>query len=149
MAGAVSIAASTIKSMTPINLPEQPYLHIKATGPTARLEIDGHDIADQVRSYELRHIAGQLPELQLLLRPTAVPEWEGTARVVVGEAPDAGPSAAVFLRALDPVETERAVLARHDLLDGGPHEFTRALLAQLTEWALGVRQFGEHEAVNG
>ncbi|RGD59417.1 hypothetical protein DR950_17900 [Kitasatospora xanthocidica] len=135
--------------MIPTSSSELRRVRIQATGPTARLEIDDRDIADQVRSYELRHTAGQLPELQLLLRPTAAPEWEGTARVVVGEAPDPGPAAAAFLRALDPAETERAVLARHDLLDGGPHEFTRALLAQLTEWALGVRQPGEHEAVDG
>ncbi|MFF0409697.1 hypothetical protein ACFYUY_04590 [Kitasatospora sp. NPDC004745] len=135
--------------MTPTNPPEQRHVRIHATGLTARLEIDDHDIADQVRSYELRHTAGQLPELQLLLRPNADPEWEGAARVGVGEAPDPGPAAAAFLAALDPGEIERAVLARHDLLDGGPHEFTRALLAQLSEWALGVRQPGEHERVGG
>ncbi|MFD4394358.1 hypothetical protein [Kitasatospora sp. NPDC058478] len=135
--------------MTPTNPPEQRHVRIQATGPTARLEIDGQDLADQVRSYELRHIAGQLPEIQLLLRPTANPEWEGTARVVVGEDPDPGPAAAAFLAALDPAETERAVLARHDLLDGGAHEFTRALFTQLGEWALGVRQPGEHGAVDG
>ncbi|MFI9157497.1 hypothetical protein [Kitasatospora aureofaciens] len=135
--------------MTPTTSPEQRHVRIQAIGPTARLEIDGHDVADQIRSYELRHTAGQLPELQLLLRPSAVPEWEGTVRVVVGEAPDLGPAAAAFLGALDPAEIERAVLTRHDLLDGGPHEFTRVLLAQLSEWALGVRQPGEHEVVDG
>ncbi|WP_316521132.1 hypothetical protein [Kitasatospora brasiliensis] len=135
--------------MTPTNPSEPRHVRIQATGPTARLEIDGHDVADQVHLYELRHTAGQLPELQLLLRPTSAPEWEGTARVVVGEAPDPGPAAAAFLRALDPAEAERSVLARHDLLDGGPHEFVRALFTQLTEWALGVPQPGEHGVVNG
>ncbi|MEV7941773.1 hypothetical protein AB0O82_37335 [Kitasatospora sp. NPDC088264] len=95
----------------------------------------------------------------MLLRPTADPEWEGAARVVVGEDPDPdpdpGPAAVAFLAALDPIETvetaetERALLARHDLLDGGAHEFTRALLTQLGEWAPGVRQPGEHGAVDG
>ncbi|MEV7357068.1 hypothetical protein [Kitasatospora sp. NPDC091276] len=147
--------------MTPTTNPAvQRHVRIQATGPTARLEIDGQGLADQVRSYELRHAVGQFPELQLLLRPTADPEWEGAARVVVGEDPDPdpGPAAVAFLAALDPVdpvetvetaETERALLARHDLLDGGAHEFTRALLTELGEWALGVRQPGESGAVDG
>ncbi|MFI9365253.1 hypothetical protein ACIG5E_30010 [Kitasatospora sp. NPDC053057] len=134
--------------MTPTNPLEQRHVQIRAAGTTARLLLDGHDVADHVRSYELRHTVGQLPEFQLLLRSNAAPEWEGTARVV-GEAPDPGPAAAAFLAALDPGEIDRAVLARHDLLDGGPHEFTRALLAQLSEWALGVRQPGDHAAVDG
>ncbi|MGA5819335.1 hypothetical protein ACPC54_15965 [Kitasatospora sp. NPDC094028] len=55
------------------NPPAPQHVRIQTTGPTARLEIDGRDVADQVqvRSYELRHAAGQLPELQLLLRPNA------------------------------------------------------------------------------
>nr|BEK65697.1 hypothetical protein KPHV_29240 [Kitasatospora purpeofusca] len=135
--------------MTPITPSELQNVRIQATGPTARLEIDGRDISDQVASYQLRHAAGGTPELQLVLRPSADPAWEGAARVVVGEAPDPGPAAAAFLAALDPQETERAVLARHDLLDGESHELTRALLTQLTEWALGVRQPGERQPVAG
>ncbi|MFJ8430423.1 hypothetical protein ACIQ9P_03865 [Kitasatospora sp. NPDC094019] len=135
--------------MTPTISPELRHVRIQAVGPTARLEIDGRDIADYVASYQLHHTAGGAPELQLLLRPSADPAFEGAARVVVGEAPDPGPAAAAFIAALDPQETERAVLARHDLLDGEPHELTRALLTQLTEWALGVRQPGERQPVAG
>ncbi|MGW4690997.1 hypothetical protein ACWEO1_01255 [Kitasatospora cineracea] len=136
--------------MTPTPTPsEVQHVRIRASGPTARLELDGHDVSDQVASYRLVHTAGQAPELLLVLRPNANPDWEGAARVVVGEAPDPGPAAAQFLAALDPAETERAVLNRHDLLDGGPHEFTRALLTQLAEWALGKRQPGEPEPVTG
>ncbi|MFF2144645.1 hypothetical protein [Kitasatospora sp. NPDC058190] len=58
--------------------------------------LDGQDVADHVRSFELRHTAGQFPEL-LLMRPTANPEREGTACVVVTEALDSGPAAAAFL----------------------------------------------------
>lgn len=148
----MSVEAPGLATMTPTtNPPEQRHVRIQATGPTARLEIDGQDLADQVRSYELRHTVGQLPELQLLLRPTANPVWEGAARVVVGEDPDPDPDPAdaAFLAALGPAETERALLARLDLLDGGAHEFARALLTQLGEWAPGVRQPGEHGAVDG
>lgn len=135
--------------MTPTIPSELRRVRIQAAGPTAHLEVDGRNIADQVASYQLQHTAGQPPELLLLLRPTAEPTWEGAARVVVGAEPDPGPAAAAFLAALDPAETERAVLDRHDLQDGGPHEFTRALLLQLTEWALGKRQPAEREQVSG
>ncbi|MFD7639576.1 hypothetical protein ACFV4P_02890 [Kitasatospora sp. NPDC059795] len=136
--------------MTPTPVPSEVHrVRIRASGPTARLELDGHDIADQVASYQLVHAAGQAPELLLVLRPNVNPDWEGAARVVVGEDPEPGPAAAQFLAALDPAETERAVLARHDLQDGGPNEFTRALLVQLAEWALGKRQPGEPEPVAG
>ncbi|MDY0811454.1 hypothetical protein [Kitasatospora purpeofusca] len=135
--------------MTPTTPSEPRHVRIQAAGPTARLEVDGHDIADQVASYQLQHTAGQPPELLLLLRPTADPQWEGAARIVVGADPDPGPAAAAFLAALDPAETERAVLDRHDLQDGGPNEFVRALLLQLTEWALGKRQPAELEKVAG
>ncbi|MFF4345598.1 hypothetical protein ACFY00_37540 [Kitasatospora sp. NPDC001540] len=75
----------------------------------------------------------------LLLNPSADSDFDGAARVLVGEAPDPGPAASQFL----------AVLNRHDHLDGGPNEFTRALLTQLAEWALGKRQPGEPEPVAG
>ncbi|MCX4749232.1 hypothetical protein OG455_27630 [Kitasatospora sp. NBC_01287] len=129
-------------TLTPIP-PEPQHVRIQASGPTARLELNGRNMADQVREYQLRHTAGQIPECLLLLKPTADVDWDGAARVLVGEDPDPGPAAAQFLAALDGGEVERAVLARHDLLDGAPHEFTRALLTQLTEWALGKRQPGE------
>ncbi len=123
--------------MTP-TLPDEPsHVRIVADGPTAHLEIDGRDVASQVEAYTLSHRAGQLPELAILLQPTASDEWAGLARVSVGEPPDPGPAAAAFLRAIDAGELERAVLNRHDLMDGGPSEFTRALLLQLQEWAAG------------
>ncbi|WP_033819789.1 hypothetical protein [Kitasatospora sp. MBT63] len=123
--------------MTP-TLPDEPsHVRIVADGPHARLEIDGRDVASQVRAYTLSHRAGELPELALLLRPTASDGWEGLARVSIGEPPDPGPAAAAFLGAMDAGELERTVLNRHDLMDGGPGEYTRALLMQLQEWAVG------------
>ncbi|MFC8449487.1 hypothetical protein [Kitasatospora sp. NPDC057223] len=136
--------------MTPTPIPpELQRVRIQASGPTAVLELNGRDVSDQVREYQLRHAAGQPPEVLLLLKPTAGADWDGAARVLVGEDPDPGPAAAQFLAALDGGEVERAVLARHDLLDGGPHEFTRALLTQLAEWALGKRQPADSVEVTG
>ncbi len=129
--------------MTP-TIPDQPsHVRILTDGPTAQLELDGRDVAAQLHAYTLQHRAGQLPELVLLLKPSATEEWSGLARVSIGEPPDPGPAAAAFLAALDAAELERAVLDRHDLMDGAPSEFTRALLTQLQEWAAGKWTLGE------
>ncbi|TQF05560.1 hypothetical protein E6W39_29190 [Kitasatospora acidiphila] len=112
-------------------------VRITASGLDSSLTIDGHDVSDQVRSYTLHHQAGQVPQLALLLGPSAADHWEGVAKVVVGVPPDPGPAAASFLEAIDAGELERTVLNRHDLMDGQPGEYTRAVLAQLTEWAAG------------
>ncbi|GAA3371202.1 hypothetical protein GCM10020367_20910 [Streptomyces sannanensis] len=108
-------------------------------GPGNLLEVDGHDLTSSVAAYALTHVAGQFPQLLVELPPstTAQSVFEGEAWVVVGEQPDPGQAAAAFLAAIDAAELEKAALARHDLQDGGPHELTRAMLAQLTEWALG------------
>ncbi|MEU8919510.1 hypothetical protein AB0D10_01065 [Kitasatospora sp. NPDC048545] len=136
--------------MTPTPIPpELQRVRIQASGPAAVLEINGRNVSDQVSEYQLRHTAGQLPEMLLLLKPTAGADFDGAVRVLVGEDPDPGPAAAQFLAALDGAEVERAALARHDLLDGGAHEFTRALLTQLAEWALGKRQPGDPGEVSG
>lgn len=79
--------------------------------------------------------------MRLAARAAAGAVFEGAARVVVGVPPDPGPAAAAFLGAIDAGQLEKAVLARHDLMDGGPHELTRAMLALLKEWALG--QWGD------
>ncbi|WP_406210322.1 hypothetical protein OH807_40450 [Kitasatospora sp. NBC_01560] len=136
--------------MTPTPIPpELPRARIQASGPAAVLEINGRNISDQVREYQPRHAAGQPPEVLLLLKPSDDTDFDGVARVLVGEDPAPGPAAARFLAALDDAEVERAVLARHDLLDGAPHEFARALLTQLAEWASGKRQPGEPVEVAG
>ncbi|GAA2136721.1 hypothetical protein GCM10009760_16410 [Kitasatospora kazusensis] len=122
---------------TPTTPERTSHVRIAATGPAARLELDGRDISSQVAAYTLNQRAGQLPELLLLLNPATVEGWEGTARVAIGEAPDPGPAAVRFLAAIDPGELERAALGRHDLMDGRSSEFTRALLLQLGEWAAG------------
>ncbi|MCX4749224.1 hypothetical protein OG455_27590 [Kitasatospora sp. NBC_01287] len=78
-------------------------VRIVASGPSATVEIDGRDVAKEIVGYRLAQAAGELPEL--LLRPQAVDDWEGLARIVAGEVPDPGPAAAAFLQAIDPGET--------------------------------------------
>ncbi|WP_344103708.1 hypothetical protein [Streptomyces beijiangensis] len=99
--------------------------------------LDGVDVSRHVAAYSLQQAAGEPCTAVLHLSPRAGAEFDGLARVVVGEAPDPGPAAASFLEAIDGRELERAVLTRHDLLDGQPQELTRAMLRLLIEWARG------------
>ncbi|WP_055713155.1 hypothetical protein [Streptomyces torulosus] len=85
--------------------------------------------------------------IELSPRATATGVFEGLAHVVIGDRPDPGPAAAAFLSVISPAELEKAALARHDLMDGQPHELTRAMLALLREWALG--QWGGVEPEKG
>ena len=114
-------------------------VRITANGPTAKVEVDGRDIARLITGIRLEHWAGKPPELTLAVSPAAVADevFTGMARVAVGEQPEPGPAAAAFLSAVDAGELERTALARVDLLDGGQHEMTRAMLTVLGEWARG------------
>ncbi|MFF3493733.1 hypothetical protein ACFYWS_20540 [Streptomyces sp. NPDC002795] len=104
----------------------------------ATITLGDHDISGLVSGYQLTQSAKQPAELVLQLAQSARIEFDGLARVAVGVAPDPGPAAAAFLSAIDAGELERSALARHDLLDGGAHEFTRAMLKLLVEWASGL-----------
>ncbi|MER5661727.1 hypothetical protein [Streptomyces mirabilis] len=107
------------------------------TGATyATLAIDDCDISKQVRGYQLSKVAGAAPVLVLQMA-AHVEDFEGLAHVVIADPPDPGPAAAAFLGAIDAGELERNVLNRHDLMDGGPNELTRAMLQLLQEWARG------------
>jgi hypothetical protein len=112
-------------------------VRITADQAAGTVLLDGRDISQSVTGYSLSQRAGHHAALVLQLDPRVKDEFGGLARVLVGVAPDPGPAAAAFLGAIDPGELERAALARHDLMDGGPHELTRAMLVQLQEWARG------------
>ncbi|MFJ4412982.1 hypothetical protein [Streptomyces sp. NPDC088925] len=112
-------------------------LSIASSGSTGTIRLDGEDVSRSVAGYSVSQEAGDAAQAVLLLSKAVAPSFEGLAHVVVGEPPDPGPAAAEFLSALDPAVIEREVLARHDLLDGQVHEFTRATLRLLIEWARG------------
>jgi hypothetical protein len=112
-------------------------VRIVAGHSAADVSIDGQDVSRQLFGYSVTHQAGQAAEVVLRLGHHVATEFDGFARVLVGAEPDPGPAAAAFLAAIDPALLEKQALARHDLLDGGPHELTRAMLAQLREWAQG------------
>lgn len=112
-------------------------VRITADQAAGTVALDGRDISGQVSGYELRQHAGGPAELLLYLSPLVKDEFDGLARVVVGVPPDPGPAAAAFLSAIEAGELERYALSRHDLMDGGPHELTRAMLRLLQEWASG------------
>ncbi|MFF3659254.1 hypothetical protein [Streptomyces olivochromogenes] len=112
-------------------------VRITADQAAGTVVLDGRDISSSVVGYELRQLAGRPPELVLFLSQLGKDEFDGLARVVVGVPPDPSPAAAVFLGAIDARELERHTLARHDLMDGGPNELTRAMLRILVEWASG------------
>ncbi|WP_329317990.1 hypothetical protein [Streptomyces sp. NBC_01262] len=112
---------------------------VTARAGEAVVEVGGHDVSRFLAAYTITQRAGAEAEMVVFLAANAAGAavFEGTVRVVVGEPPDPGPAAAAFLEAMDAAQLEKSVLARHDLMDGGPHELTRAMLAQLREWALG------------
>ncbi|MER6131900.1 hypothetical protein [Streptomyces sp. NPDC001815] len=114
-------------------------VRVTGRGHAAVVEIGGHDVSRELAAYSLAHRAGDVPRMVIELSPksTATGVFEGLAHVVIGDPPDPGPAAAAFLTAISPAELEKAVLARHDLMDGSPHELTRAMLALLRQWALG------------
>ncbi|MGW0952838.1 hypothetical protein [Streptomyces sp. NPDC002545] len=112
-------------------------VQITASQVSGSVALDGRDISKVVSGYSLSQQAGKPAELLLFLNARAKDDFEGLARVAVGVPPDPGPAAAAFLGAIDAGELEKHVLSRHDLMDGGPHELTRAMLRLLQEWASG------------
>ncbi|MFE0642814.1 hypothetical protein ACFW2Y_14545 [Streptomyces sp. NPDC058877] len=108
-------------------------------GRAYAVSVDGVDLSKQVSAVHVHADSSDLPRVVLHLRPTAA--WPAVvdtlARVEVGVPPDPGPAAAAFLEAMDPVEVERAALARMDL-ENVPGGGTAAVLRQLVEWARGA-----------
>ncbi|MFB7327141.1 hypothetical protein [Streptomyces sp. NPDC056190] len=112
-------------------------VRITAGQVAGTVALDGRDISSMVSGYSLSQQAGKPAQLLLSLSPLVKDDFEGLARVVVGVPPDPGPAAAAFLSAIDAGELEKSALSRHDLMDGDPHELTRAMLRLLSEWASG------------
>ncbi|MFB7867355.1 hypothetical protein [Streptomyces sp. NPDC056069] len=98
--------------------------------------VDGIDMAPRLRGYTLSHEVGQPPTVVLYAAPQHAASFTGFARVQVATPDDPGPVIAEFLRAINPAALDQAVLQREDL-DGSPNELTKAMLAQLVDWAEG------------
>ncbi|WP_405999409.1 hypothetical protein [Streptomyces sp. NBC_00829] len=107
-------------------------------GRSYLLTVDGHDVSDYVAAVDVHADPGELPRVLLHLTPTKTwpAELDLLASAQIGVEPDPGPAAVAFLEALDPVEVERAALARADL-EAVPGGGTAAVLRQLAEWARG------------
>jgi hypothetical protein len=106
---------------------------------SCRVVVDGDDVSDFVASVDVHAVPHELP-LVVLQLSQAVARSTGLdllARVRIGVPPEPGPAAAEFLEATDPVEVERAALARVDL-ENVPGGGTAAALRQLVEWARGA-----------
>ncbi|MBC9717814.1 hypothetical protein H9Y04_35315 [Streptomyces sp. TRM66268-LWL] len=102
------------------------------------VSVGGQDVSDFVSSFEIRSEPLEPPLVVLQLAPGTVhPELDTLAHVRIGVLPEPGLAAAEFLDALDPVEVERAALARTDL-ENVPGGGTAAVLRQLAEWARGA-----------
>ncbi|WOX11455.1 hypothetical protein [Streptomyces sp. N50] len=108
-------------------------------GRVYRVVVDGQEVTGYVAAVDVHTDAHDLPRVVLNLRPTETwpVELNLLAQVQVGVSAEPGPAAAAFLEALDPVEVERAALARADL-ENVPGAGTAAVLRQLAEWARGA-----------
>ncbi|MFB9461815.1 hypothetical protein [Streptomyces cinereospinus] len=112
-------------------------VRVKADGSKASIEIDGKDYSRVVSGYTIHQQAGSVADLIIqFAQGKTSPDFDGHARVAVGIPYEPGPAAAHFLSAINPGLLEKAALARPDM-DGGPHGFTKAVLAQLQQWARG------------
>jgi hypothetical protein len=118
--------------------PEAHGVHIDAQPGSAVIRIDGTALpAGTVTGYVLEHsIADALPMLILHTRQPDHTAFDGLARVAVGVPQTPGELVAAFLAEVDPVLLDQEALNRSDY-GGGPGATARAMLATLTEWALG------------
>lgn len=117
---------------------EQPTGHsvrIDAQPGSASIRIDDAEIGEYVLGYTIQHdIHSALPQMVIHTRQPAGTLFDAFAQVVVAADPAPGETIRGFLRAINPVELEQAALERDDLGDGR-YDLTRAMLAQLTDWA--------------
>ncbi|UNO42158.1 hypothetical protein [Streptomyces sp. MST-110588] len=112
-------------------------IRVTADGSKASIQIAGIDYSRVVSGYTIHQQAGEAADLVVqFAQGRTSPDFDGYARVAVGIPYEPGPAAAHFLSAIDPGLLEKEALARPDM-GGGPHGFTRAVLAQLQEWARG------------
>lgn len=110
-------------------------VRIDAQPGSASIRIDDAEVGDQVLGYTIQHdIHSTLPQLILHTRQPAGTLFNALAHVMVAEPAPAGDAIRAFLRTINPAELEQAALDRDDL-DEERYGLTRAMLAQLMDWA--------------
>jgi hypothetical protein len=115
---------------------KQQHVRITSDGALATVLVDGVDVSCDVVGYQVEHHSKQMPTVVLVLNPHATNTlFDGRAHVVVGDEAPPGEATAEFLSGIDPAALDRAALNRD--LDGSSNELTKAMLAQLIDWALG------------
>ncbi|MGS2592125.1 hypothetical protein [Streptomyces hebeiensis] len=116
----------------------QHRISITSDPVSTRFLLDEVDVSRHLQGYTIEHRAMQPPVVVLYAHPNAATVFDGLAHVAVGQFQDrdSGQTVADFLASIDPAQLERAALDRPDL-GGGKHEVTRAILAQLADWAQG------------
>lgn len=118
----------------------QPSMHgvvIDAQPGAANISIDDAEVGNHVLGYTLEHdVANALPMLILHVRHPAGAIFDGLARVAVAAPQEPGEAIAQFLSAIEPRALETAALNRDDL-QNERYDLTRAMLAQLADWARG------------
>lgn len=111
-------------------------VRIATDGVTASVTVGGVDLSRNLHGYHLEHQANQLPVLVLHAHATDAAVFDGMAHVAVADLQPAGIGAVEFLSGIDPDQLAQAALMRDDL-DGSRNELTKAMLAQLIDWASG------------
>lgn len=124
--------------MTAPSMADQPHqIRLTSNGLSGTVEVDGADISAQVQGYNLEARVGTAPLLVLYASPReGGVAFEGLAHVAIGTEQDPGPSIAAFLASMDPASLQQAALNRDDL-ENNKYGVTRAILAQLADWAQG------------
>lgn len=103
----------------------------------ANISIDDAEVGNHVVGYTLEHdVPNALPLLVMHVRHPAGAVFDGLARVAVAAPQEPGEAIAQFLASIEPSALENAALNRDDL-ENVKYDLTRAMLAQLIDWALG------------
>ncbi|MFB7312980.1 hypothetical protein [Streptomyces sp. NPDC056192] len=123
--------------MTAPSMADRPRpVRIVADPAGAEVRIGDTDVSAGLQGFNLEQRAGQTPLLVLYANATGGAVLDGIAHVAVAQDQDPGQQIATFLTNIDAGALERAALDRDDL-GSDRYDLTRAMLAQLADWAQG------------
>ncbi|MFF3547048.1 hypothetical protein ACFYXD_35085 [Streptomyces platensis] len=119
-------------------MPTEPTAYgvlIDAQPGSVSIRLDGAEIGPDVIGYTIQHdVHGALPQLVLHTRQSVGVAFEGLAHVMVADTTPPTETIRAFLRTVNPIQLEQAALERDDL-GNERYDLTRAMLAQLADWA--------------